>query len=338
MARWVFGLYLFAACGVALAADGMATAQSSTLAPRVTAYGQVMAAITPLRALAAGIVSDVDVLPGDHVQEGAVLAHLSGPAFDALLAQRGAAVRASRAAVAAADKALAIERQKRSEHLSTRLTVYQAQADLSQARARLDTARAELESVRAAGNVTSPSEATVLSVDATNGEWIESGQSVLTLQGPGPVWLQAAFYGRSAGIVGAGMIGQFSPADGSDPIPVKVRGISGSLQADGGEVVTLIATAPEHPWRGGEVGTVTLEGAKQKVITVPTDALILDQGQWWVLVRESGSQRRRQVVPGRRFGGRTVIEHGLKAGERVIVTDAYLRFHRDFATQYAQPD
>ena len=56
MARWVFGLYLFAACGVALAADGMATAQSSTLAPRVTAYGQVMAAITPLRALAAGIV------------------------------------------------------------------------------------------------------------------------------------------------------------------------------------------------------------------------------------------------------------------------------------------
>ncbi|MGA8261178.1 MAG: efflux RND transporter periplasmic adaptor subunit [Arenicellales bacterium] len=336
--RWVCGVCLLVAFGVALAGDGTATVRSSVLATRLSAYARVVAPTTPLRAPATGVVSGVQALPGDQVHKGATLAHLSGPEFDALLTQRDAAVRAAQAAVSAAERTLAVEQQKRSEHLSTRLTVHKAQADLSQARARLDTARAELQSARAAATLIAPFDATVLSVDATNGERVDAGQSVLTLQGLGPPWLRATFYGTSAGMVRAGMTGEFSPADGGPPISVKVRGIVQSLQPDGGETVTLISTVPDPAWRGGEVGTVTLEGAKQEVTTAPTDALILDQGQWWVLVREGGGERRQRVVPGPRYGDRTIIERGLDEGERVIVADAYLRFHHDFAAQYAQPD
>lgn len=338
MLRWSGGLCLLAAFGVVLAGDGTATVRSTTFAPRLTAYARVVAPTISLRASSAGVVSHVEAFPGDQVQQDAELAHLAGPGFEALLAQRDAAVRAAQAAVAAAAKTLAVEKQKRTEHLSTRLTVSKAQADLDQAEARLDTARAELRSARAAADLTAPSDATVLSVDARNGERVDTGQSVLTLQESGPLWLKATYYGGSAAMVHPGMTGQFSPADGGAPIPVKVRGVARSLQADGGEAVTLIPNSPDHGWRGGEVGTVTLEGDKQKVVTAPTDALILDQGQWWVLVQESGGQRRQRVTPGPRSGDQTIIEHGLEAGERVVVTDAYLRFHHDFAAQYAQPD
>ena len=79
-------------------------------------------------------------------------------------------------------------------------------------------------------------------------------------------------------------------------------------------------------------------GGSSRAAFIPTRALILDRGQWWVLVRRGGQDVRQQVVPGAADGSDTAILRGLSAGEQVVVTNAYLRFHRDVAARFQPPD
>jgi cobalt-zinc-cadmium efflux system membrane fusion protein len=127
---------------------------------------------------------------------------------------------------------------------------------------------------------------------------------------------------------------------------VRVRSVSRALEPDGGEAVWLVpassarrgSAARAGSWRSGEWGTVTLLGASRPMVPVPTRALILDRARWWVLVRTPRGFRRQIVVPGPTRGWNTFIERGLEPGDRVIVENAYLEFHRGIAERYTPPD
>jgi len=336
---WTLGVLLLAANSLAHAGGGTVPAGRQSVAVRASAYAEVVsAADTRVRAAMPGVVSDLEALPGDSVAAGAVLARLGGAGVDARMAQRKAAVQSAQAALEAARKTLAAERQKRSQQLSTRSTVYQAEADLGDARARLDEASARLAELRAWTEIDAPMGATVASVEVANGERVEAGQLLLTLRADSRLWLRATFHGADAAAVEPGMTGEFVPAGGTGSVAVRVRGIVGRVRPNGGKVVALTATAAAPGWSSGEAGTVTLRGAAREVVTVPTRALVLDRGQWWVLVSEPDGEHRRRVVPGRQVDDATVILHGLQAGDPVVVADPYLRFHADFATQYQAPD
>jgi hypothetical protein len=71
---------------------------------------------------------------------------------------------------------------------------------------------------------------------------------------------------------------------------------------------------------------------------VPTRALILDQGTWWLLVHTPQGIRRQAVVPGPSRGESTLIEKGLHPGAEIVVDNAYLLFHRDFSKSFQAPD
>ncbi|MGA7801920.1 MAG: hypothetical protein WCC36_14025, partial [Gammaproteobacteria bacterium] len=100
----------------------------------------------------------------------------------------------------------------------------------------------------------------------------------------------------------------------------------------------LTATVPKPHWHNGESGTVTLEGASRTLVAVPTEALILDGGRWWVLVHTGGGNHRQVVVPGPSRGEWTTIERGLQPGTAVVVQNAYLEFHRQVSRHYQPPD
>ncbi|MDE2165956.1 MAG: efflux RND transporter periplasmic adaptor subunit [Alphaproteobacteria bacterium] len=321
------------------AADALWTARTQTVSRQIVAYATVEPrSILRLRAGAAGIVENLTVQPGDRVAASAELGRLTGPAIDALLAARRAALDGAAATLKNAQQELAIERQKFAGHLATRGAVARAVAALSNAQANRDSAQAAFTAAEDMATIRAPQAGRVLAVDAFSGERVAVGETLLTLLPANDLWLRATAYGTDAAAIGAGMSGQFTPADSGPAIPVKVRSVVGALRPDGGRTVNLDAANPAAAWLDGETGTVTLDAGTLSGVAVPTRALILDQAKWWVVVHTAKGDVKQEVTPGPSRGALTLITHGLAPGSAVVVGNPYLEFHRGIGERYQPPD
>ena len=343
--KTLFFTTFLAACGLMLfsisarADSGTVKSRALTFTSRLEAYGRVEpVVILRLKAALTGVVSGLKVLPGETVHAGSKIARLEGSEIENLLAELRNAVGGAEAAETTARKLLAIERRNEAEQLSTKKKVYLAEADLAQKRVILENARSRLRAARNQTILKSPVNASILTIDLADGELARQGQTILTMQPSGVLWLKGLVYGSEAASVHVGMKGVFSPANGSPAISVMVRTIIGAVQPDGALSIGMVAMGPTPVWRNGETGTVMLEGPKRTLAAVPTRALILDRGRWWVLVNTSCGNRRQEVIPGPSRGDSTLIEHGLKPGIEVVVENAYLEFHREFSKHYQPPD
>lgn len=312
--------------------------QSQPFTNQFSAYAQVEpVAVIPVQPLETGVVTGLDVLPGATVHAGQKLGGLTGPEIDAAQRQAEAKVAGAKAKLVAAKKTLQVAREQLASHLSTQQEIAEAESAVANAGSQLTVARVRLQMVQTAAALSAPSDGTVLSVAAANGQRVTPGQTILTLQPAGGLWLRATYYGGDTTAMHPGMVGQFVPTSGK-PVPVKVATVFGALGPDGGKSVGLFATVPNPGWLNGQFGTVTLNGEVRSLAVVPTQALILDKGKWWVLVRTTQGSEPHQVVPGPARGWRTFIESGLKPGERVVVENAYLEFHRNTSKSYKPPD
>ncbi len=330
---------LLAAAPPANAADALWIAKAQTMPRQVVAYATVEPqSILRLRAGVAGIVESLAVQPGDTVAANAVLGRLAGPAIDALLAARRAALDGAAATLKNAQQELTIERQKFASHLATRGAVARAVAALSNAQANRDSAQAAFTAAEDMATIRAPQASRVLTVDAFSGERVAAGETVLTLLPANELWLRATVYGADANAVGADMTGQFVPAGGGAAIPVKVRAVVGALRPDGGRTVNFVAADPAVVWLDGETGTVTLDAGTLSGVAVPTRALILDRAKWWVVVHTAKGDVPQAVTPGPGRGGLTLITQGLAPGSAVVVENPYLEFHRGISEHYQPPD
>jgi cobalt-zinc-cadmium efflux system membrane fusion protein len=186
--------------------------------------------------------------------------------------------------------------------------------------------------------VQSPVAGQVLSLQTANGERVLPGQALLTVQPAHNLWLTAAFYGPAASAVLPGMPGRFQPADGGPAIPVKVRSVLGVVQSGGGTEVGCVRTTSTAQWHNGDAGSLVLDGAIGELPAVPTHALVLDQGSWWVMLHTAQGDRPQAIEVGPVQGENTLIQQGLSPGAEVVVENPYLDFHRDFAQHYQQRD
>ncbi len=319
---------------------GYVTARSAQVTGQMEAYGQVEPiAVLPVSAAQAGIVAGLRVLPGSHVRKGQPLAQLNGPEITALLLQSRADVRGAQGRLAAAGKSLAIERQQLAAHLSTRQAIHQAESAMAQAQAAFDNAGSHLEAVQQMRALSAPADGTVLAVNAVDGQLVQAGQPILTLQPADRLWLRATYYGADLSAIRVGMAGTFTPSDESgEPVAVRVSAVFGSVAVDGGESIGLVPTARQSRWVNGESGTVTLSAPPSRLVAIPTSALILDRGKWWVLVHTPHGDRPQAVVPGPTRGWQTFLKRGLRPGVEVVVENAYLLFHRGISQSYQPPD
>ncbi len=289
-----------------------------------------------LRAAATGTVAALHVRPGDHARRGEVLARLAGPEYDA-------AVSSKRAAVAAAGKILASAAGELKES-EARFPTFGSKADLERARAALASAqaglaqsRARLAALEAAGKISSPTAGTITALLRGNGERVAAGDPILAIQPRGTLWLRADAYGENAARIALGMRGTFHPAAGGAPVAVRVsRLIPGAGQDGLG--VGLLTSDVNPSWFSGASGSVELEGHAVVEPTVPDGCLVLDGGRWWVVEVVAGKLERRAVKPDFSHGGWTWIASGLKAGDHVVVADAYLVYHRELLKHYASED
>ncbi len=312
-----------------------ATAQASAFTPHLRAYAQVVPiAVLPVRAAEQGILDGLSALPGMRVRAGEELAHLEGPQITSMLLQDRANVRSARAQLTAAQRSFVILKQQLISHLSTRQAVHAAESAVAQSQTNFDNARSRLAAVRRMMTVRAPASGIVLSVNASSGELVATGAPVVTLQLSGRLWLRAVYYGADLRVIQTGVTGEFSPAGGSDPIPVRVAEILGALTAGGGESVALVPRTRRFNWMNGEYGTVRLDLPARRMVAVPTRALIIDRGKWWVLVHTPQGDRPQAVVPGPARGWMTYLKSGLEPGAQVVVENAYLLFHRGIARRY----
>ncbi len=315
------------------------TVKLQPVTPRIMAYGQVEPIqLVPVNAAETGVVENLRVVPGSHVRAGEPLATLSGPTMRTLLLQSEAEVRSARSSLDAAQKSLAIDRQQLPLHLTTRQTVQQAESSEAQAQTVFDGADSKLTAARQMMTLTAPTSGIVVALGSANGQYVSAGQPVVTLQPAAGLWLRASYYGSAPASVRLGMIGNFTPSDGSTPTAVRVCSVAGNLTAGGAESVSLCPLHGTAAWINGESGEVTLDLPEQKLVAVPTRALILNQGKWWVLLHTAKGNRAQEVVPGPTQGWNTFIENGLPPGAQVIVNNAYLLFHANIAEQFQIPD
>ncbi len=335
----LFAATFLSAAGLAHAGGNTVTVQSQAAPAPLEAYAQVEPIKTlSVRASMAGVVTGMVVLPGGPFKSGQVLARLGGSEIHALVLRKTAELKSARTRLASARNALAFQRQQRRLQLATTLAVFQAESAAAQAQAAFDTARAQFRSLQRRITLKAPADGIVLSIDAGNGERVSTGQSVLTLQPAGRLWLRAAYYGVDGAAIRDGMSGRFIPADGGAPVPVKVATVFSAKAPDGGDSVGIVATRPAPAWLNGEYGKVILNGPVRSMVAVPTRALILDRGRWWVLVHTAAGEHPQAVTPGPTRGWQTLIEHGLKPGTEVVVKNAYLEFHRSISERYMPPD
>ena len=335
-------LALAGAFGTAVAGDAdVLTVRVQTLPRSWTAYGQIApTAILAVRSVDPGTLRGLHVVPGGAVAAGDVLAQVGGPRVQSLLTAREEALRSARAQQSAARRALAIVRREWTNQLATRQAVDTAQRDWQVARAAVRTAAAQLGAARALRIVRAPVAGTVIAFQAADGEEMSAGETILTLMPAGRLWIGAAYYGADAAALHAGMTGRFRPADGGEAIAVRVVAVASGIAADGSRTVGLLPTSSALPawWENGQWGTVAIDGPPRRMAAVPTSALILDHGHWWVLVRTAQGDRAQEVTPGPTRGWQTWIASGLQPGQRIVVRDAFLEYHRGIAESFQPPD
>lgn len=315
------------------------TVQSRQQTSRLEAYGQVSPINTvTVSAAETGVITGLKIRPGMQVRVGEELARLSGPGMGALVLQSEADVRNAQSQFDAARKSLDIVRQQLPSHLTTRQTVQQAESAEAQARSGLVNAQSRLKTVRQLMTVSSPTDGIVLQLNSADGALVSAGQPVLTIQPANGLWLVANYYGADLAVIRVGMIGQFQPADGGVPVKIRVVSIPGTLTEGGGESIAFESLHSNHSWISGEAGTVALDLPPRQMVAVPTRALVLNQGKWWVMIRSAAGDRAQEVVPGPAQGWDTFIVSGLAPGTKVVVNNAYLLFHTSIAEQFQIPD
>jgi multidrug efflux pump subunit AcrA (membrane-fusion protein) len=276
----------------------------------------------------------VYVVPGQAVKAGAPLVVLAGPQLEGELSAAGARRRAAQRELAAARRTLAAA--KRTYPVVTdRKTLDDAQAGLAAAESESTAAHAALATLQAQQTLSSPAPAVVAEVSAASGADLPAGTLLVTLIPRGSLWLRAEVFGNPP-LPGA-TIAHFLPANGEPAVVVHRVAELPARAPDGARVFNFTAAGSVH-WQAGETGDLIWQGSPQIAAAVPSEALILDAGRWYVLTETHGKLAAQAVTPGPPRGTDVVITQGLRAGVPVVVRQAYLLFHRDFSARYAPSD
>lgn len=205
------------------------------------------------------------------------------------------------------------------EHLATT-------AELEQARAAYEVARAAHSQQASSGRITSPMSGTIDNISVTNGQYVTAGQPIARVIRSNDVALTAEIPERIANSLQ--LIGEIfvKPSGGYPPFTLNRKEfrqlIGNSSAATGYRTATIIFKNPGID--AAKISTeLYLRTDTESKIALPADALVEDQGSYFVYVSpEPNHFERRMVKPGDFDGERYSIESGIAPGEIVAVSGA----------------
>jgi membrane fusion protein (multidrug efflux system) len=298
----------------------VATARPIEHQPTTVAIGTVVAlrSIT-LRNELSGTVRQVALVPGSIVGAGQVLVGLD------------VSVEQAELKALEAQESLASSLLARTEKASASNAI--SEVELDRARSERDVARAQIARTQAViekKTLRAPFRARVGIADVHQGQYLEEGTLLTTLQGVDdaahvdfPVPQQVA-----AGLQVGGTV-EVLPAGSSDAITARIAAIDARVDpATRNAMVRARIEGPTVPSPGSSVRVRVPVGPLQEAVAIPVNALRKgpEGDHVYVIVADKDGKPRayaRPVESGSVVDGNIVIEHGLNAGEQVAASGSF---------------
>ncbi|MBF9254937.1 efflux RND transporter periplasmic adaptor subunit [Pontibacter sp. 172403-2] len=174
-----------------------------------------------------------------------------------------------------------------------------------------------------------PESGVVTEIAAAEGQYIAEGNVLYRLAKLGTIWVEAELYPQEIVEVSTGdPIRVVVQGFAQEPVAAKVAFLSPELRA-GSQVALLRAELPnkEGLYLPGMQAEVILPGADSAALTIPADAVIREEqgSHVWVQTGENTFEPR-MITLGEVSADRVAILTGLKAGDKVVTSGAYLLY------------
>lgn len=281
-----------------------------------------------------GVVSGIRALPfvGKKVSKGEIVAVIEPPLHqEGGMGELAASWAEARNRVTLAQKEYDRAKRLYDAKIAPAKRVEEAELALSSARASLQPLQKAMESVKGEGGnritVRAPVSGTVVEVAASNGKGVQAGEPILRIINTGTLWLKAnipaADAGKAALASGAtftvtGLEGEFRPTrlvTVNDMLDPQTRTLSAMFAVPN----------PGGRLKVGMFANVMIRtGEAKNALAVPQDALVEDEGRWFLFVQTAAQAfERREVQVGAKDKGYVQITGGLEDHERVVTKGVY---------------
>lgn len=207
--------------------------------------------------------------------------------------------------------------------------VRQAQAKLagaSRTKAEYEAARKQQVNAPRRAPIRAPLSGTVISVDITPGQQIDSAKPLLTIVDLSRIWVEAAVYETQLPAVRRARRAEITtPANPGRIYRGQLVTISGVVDPLNRTITVIFAV--DNPDAGLKIGMTTEAriptGPGAAALVIPASAVLSEADQQIVYVEsEPGVFRRRVITTGERSGGDIAVTAGLSAGEKVVSVGA----------------
>lgn len=175
-----------------------------------------------------------------------------------------------------------------------------------------------------------PSGGTVAEVLASEGQYVNEGTSVLRLEGYQSMWVEADIYPREASLIKEGQkLSVLVNNNSGSRLSMEVQFITPSYQ-NNSQIMQLRGTVPntDQSIKAGMPATILLpRTSKTGALTLPSNAIIRNgkTSHVWVALGQERFQAR-AIKTGIESFDQTEIVAGLTAGDKVVVSGAYLLY------------
>ena len=185
--------------------------------------------------------------------------------------------------------------------------------------------------------VTAPFAGTVIEKKATLGELAGPSEPLFSVADLSRVWIQADLPEAALAKVRVGANAKVTvPAYPNEVFGGRVGYLGASLDKETRTVAARIEVANADGRLKPEMfatASIEVTGDKPDAISLPDAAIVLMDGKPTVFVYAQGAYEAREVEPGERVGGRTVLKSGLVAGDEVVTSGTYALKARKLKSQ-----
>jgi Cu(I)/Ag(I) efflux system membrane fusion protein len=186
-----------------------------------------------------------------------------------------------------------------------------------------------------------PAGGTVAELSITEGQYAAEGSAVMKLEGYGELWVEADVYPAEAASIRVNQAVQVVVAGWeNEPQKMVIQFINPSLQS-GSQLLQVRGTLvnPDNQWQPGQQVNILLPvKAKTDALTLPVDAVIRDgKGAHVWIETTKGKFEPRRVITGMENFESVEITEGVQAGNKVVISGAYLLYSEYVLKKGANP-